>query len=229
MKRNGAILAGVAAATLLASGAVVASAIQDAPQDARPTPSQTTADLNRQSAGQGTPPPAPAEEPAPAGTPAPASPVPLTPPDGAARVAEKAAEVEKEAEEEEAEKDDEKAAKQEEKAKAPEAPGKRPRRRVVLVQAIDKITAQRMTFEVPVDGRPVRFARALIFEAKACEVSTAEEPERDAIAYLRVTLQPRGAIQQEPRQIFRGWMFASSPAVNGLRHPVYDAWVVGCK
>jgi hypothetical protein len=33
----------------------------------------------------------------------------------------------------------------------------------------------------------------------------------------------------EPRQIFRGWMFASSPAVNGLQHPIYDAWIVGCK
>lgn len=227
MSRKGVIVTGVLAATLLASGAVVASAIQDAPQEARPTSSQTTADLNRQSAGQATP-PAAAEEPAPAGTPAPASPVPLTAPDGAARVAEKAAEVEKEAEDE-AEKEEEKAESREEKAKPAEAPGKRLRRRVVLVQAIDKITAQRMTFEVPVDGRPVRFARALIFEAKACEVSTADEPERDAIAYLRVTLQPRGAIQQEPRQIFRGWMFASSPAVNGLRHPVYDAWVVGCK
>jgi len=24
-------------------------------------------------------------------------------------------------------------------------------------------------------------------------------------------------------------MFASSPAVSGLQHPIYDAWVVGCK
>ena len=52
----------------------------------------------------------------------------------------------------------------------------------------------------------------------------------DAVAYLEVSLQPRGVIQvSEPRQIFRGWMFASSPAVNGLQHPIYDAWIVGCK
>ena len=52
----------------------------------------------------------------------------------------------------------------------------------------------------------------------------------DSIAYLEVSIQPRGVLQATgPRQIFRGWMFASAPAVNGLQHPVYDAWVVGCK
>jgi hypothetical protein len=87
-----------------------------------------------------------------------------------------------------------------------------------------------MRFEVEVGGRPVRFQKTLIFTARACEVSAADEQVSDAIAYLEVSLQPRGVVQvSEPRQIFRGWMFASAPAVNGLQHPVYDAWVVGCK
>lgn len=29
--------------------------------------------------------------------------------------------------------------------------------------------------------------------------------------------------------IFSGWMFASSPALNGVEHPVYDVWVIDCK
>jgi hypothetical protein len=29
--------------------------------------------------------------------------------------------------------------------------------------------------------------------------------------------------------IFRGWMFASSPALNPVDHPVYDVWVIDCK
>ena len=37
------------------------------------------------------------------------------------------------------------------------------------------------------------------------------------------------AVPTEARQIFKGWMFASSPGVSGLQHPIYDAWVVGCK
>ena len=35
--------------------------------------------------------------------------------------------------------------------------------------------------------------------------------------------------QAEGDAIFRGWMFASSPALNGLEHPVYDVWVIDCK
>ncbi|MEZ5921142.1 MAG: DUF2155 domain-containing protein [Parvularculaceae bacterium] len=32
-----------------------------------------------------------------------------------------------------------------------------------------------------------------------------------------------------PGVIFSGWMFASSPALNPLDHPVYDVWVIDCK
>ncbi|MEL6363320.1 MAG: DUF2155 domain-containing protein [Pseudomonadota bacterium] len=28
--------------------------------------------------------------------------------------------------------------------------------------------------------------------------------------------------------VFTGWMFASSPALNPLEHPVYDVWVIDC-
>jgi hypothetical protein len=35
--------------------------------------------------------------------------------------------------------------------------------------------------------------------------------------------------QAEGVNIFRGWMFASSPALNPLEHPVYDVWVIDCK
>ncbi len=34
--------------------------------------------------------------------------------------------------------------------------------------------------------------------------------------------------QAEGVNIFRGWMFASSPALNPLEHPVYDVWVIDC-
>ena len=215
MTLRGAILAGVTAAALLASGGVLASALNDLPQDAAPAQDSTSA-LNRQ-----TTPVAPPIEPAPEAAPAPASPIavtPVTPPIVIAEVEEKKDEEEKA--------DDA----QETRAEAPAAPARRQRRRVAIVEAIDKITAESMRFEVEVGGRPVRFQRTLIFTARACEVSAPDEQVADAVAYLEVSLQPRGVIQiNEPRQIFRGWMFASSPAVSGLQHPIYDAWVVGCK
>ena len=109
-------------------------------------------------------------------------------------------------------------------------PGRRQRRPVAIIQAIDKVTAESMRFEVEVGGRPVRFNKTLIFSVRACEVSASDEQTEDAIAYLEVGVQPRGVIvPTEARQIFKGWMFASSPGVSGLQHPIYDAWVVGCK
>ncbi|MDP1912600.1 MAG: DUF2155 domain-containing protein [Brevundimonas sp.] len=203
------------AAALLASGAVLASALNDLPQDAVPIQDPTAA-LNSQ-----TPVQAPPIEPAPEAAPAPASPIAVTPVTPPIVIAEA------EGKQDEEEKADDAPVK---RVETPAAPARRQRRRVAIVEAIDKITAESMRFEVEVGGRPVRFQRTLIFTARACEVSAPDEQVSDAVAYLEVSLQPRGVIQvNEPRQIFRGWMFASSPAVSGLQHPIYDAWIVGCK
>lgn len=199
---------------LATGGGGVASALQDAPQDARPA--DPVGDLMRN--------PQPAPETPPVATPAPVAPIVVTPlPEDAPLtpilVPEAVPETEEVAETE--------------TVKAPEEPAKperRQRRRVAVIQAIDKITAQSMRFEVEVGGRPVRFDQALIFTARACEISGAGEQVDDSVAYVEVTLQPRPGIQAaQPRQIFRGWMFASAPSVSGLQHPLYDAWVVGCK
>ena len=215
MKRLGLILAGVTAAALIAAGGVVASAFNDLPQDARPI-QDTTADLNRQSS---TPP----AEPAPEAAPAPAAPIAITPSVDPV-LTPPPEKVEEEVVEEKATET------AQAPAEPPTTPGRRQRRRVAIVEAVDKITTERMRFEVEVGGRPVRFQKTLIFTARACEVSASDEQVEDAIAYLEVSIQPRGVTQNtDPRQIFRGWMFSSSPAVSGLQHPIYDAWVVGCR
>ena len=225
MSRKGRIFASVTALALLASGVVVASALNDLPQDAQPAPNPT-ADLNRQP----TPPsPVPVpQEPAPEAAPAPAAPIAITPPAPVIVIAEGPA-----ADEGDADATDEEEAEDtatQTPVEAPVVPGRRQRGRVAIIEAVDKITAETMRFEVEVGGRPVRFQKALIFTARACEVSAPDELVEDSIAYLEVSIQPRGVLQATgPRQIFRGWMFASAPAVNGLQHPVYDAWVVGCK
>ena len=224
MKRLRNLLIGVAATGLLGSGGVVAGALQDAPRDATPAP-DPIGDILRDAPPAPTPTVTPPGEPAPAGETAPALPVAVVPTAPAAT-----AEVEAEEEARSEEAADEDRAEAEQKVEEPVVPTRRQRRRVAIVEAIDKITAESMRFEVEVGGRPVRFNNALIFSARACEVSAPEELVEDAIAYMDITLQPRGTAQPtEPRQIFRGWMFASTPAVSGLQHPIYDAWIVGCK
>jgi len=119
-------------------------------------------------------------------------------------------------------------------AKVAEEPAKavikRSRTNVAILQALDKVTAQSIRFEAEV-GRPVRY-KSLIFTVKACERSAPDEPVADSIAFLTIASQPRGAPGKPAppaRQVYRGWMYASSPGLNPLEHPAYDAWLITCK
>jgi len=107
---------------------------------------------------------------------------------------------------------------------------KRTRSNVAILQALDKVTAESIRFEAEV-GKPVRY-KTLIFTVKACERAAPDEGMDDSIVYLTIDSQPRpapGKPAPPPRQAFKGWMYASSPGLNPLEHPVYDAWVITCK
>lgn len=168
-------------------------------------------------------PPAPAQPAAPAQPPA--APTPEVPPADLSELlpAEPAPEVEPER------------AKREPVAEAepePEVkvPLKRTRYGVAILQALDKVTAETIRFEAPV-GQPIRY-KSLVFTVRACELTAPDEPAPDAIAYLTIDSQPQarpGRPTPPPRQAFRGWMYAASPGLNPLEHPVYDAWLVSCR
>jgi len=122
------------------------------------------------------------------------------------------------------------AARAEPEVKAPEVVIKRARYDVAVLQALDKVTAQTVRFEAAV-GRPVRY-KSLVFTVKACERSTGDEAVEDSIAYLTVDSQPKAAPGKPTppaRQAFKGWMYASSPGLNPLEHPIYDAWLITCR
>lgn len=107
---------------------------------------------------------------------------------------------------------------------------RRPRHAAAIVQALDKVTAETLRFEVGA-GRPVRW-KSLVFKTNACETEALNEPLQEAAAHLVVTSEPRaqpGRTAPEPAQVFRGWMFASSPGLNPFQHPAYDVWLVGCR
>jgi hypothetical protein len=117
-----------------------------------------------------------------------------------------------------------------EEPKVPAAPQRRARYDVAVLQALDKVTAESMRFEARV-GQPVRY-KSLIFTVKACERSAPDETIDDSIAYVTIDSQPRvtgGGAPLAPRQAFKGWMYASSPSLHALEHPVYDAWLITCR
>jgi len=111
------------------------------------------------------------------------------------------------------------------------APKKRARYAVAVIEALDKITAEHVKFEAPI-GQPVRY-KGLIYTVKACETTADDEPQFDVIAYMSVRTNPVSATNTSPftksKEIFHGWTFASTPSLNPLKHPNYDAWVVACR
>ena len=97
--------------------------------------------------------------------------------------------------------------------------------RIATLQALDKITARISTLRVPID-EPVDFG-TLSVTVRRCAYHPPEEPPEDA-AFLEVMDNGHDG-SKPPRAVFTGWMFASSPAVSAMEHPVYDLTLLSCK
>lgn len=93
---------------------------------------------------------------------------------------------------------------------------------IAVLRALDKVTARISTIEAPV-GQPVAFGTLRII-ARTCEKRPPEEPP-EAAAFLHVE---ESRPNEVPVTVFRNWMFASSPAVSAMDHPIYDIWVLDC-
>lgn len=94
---------------------------------------------------------------------------------------------------------------------------------IAVLQGLDKITARITTIEAPI-GKPVEFG-PLEIVTRRCVTRPPEEPP-ESTAYIEIMEKRPG----EPAvELFSGWMFASSPAVSSIEHPVYDVWVISCK
>ena len=94
---------------------------------------------------------------------------------------------------------------------------------VAMLQGLDKVTARVSTLRAPIN-RTVHFG-TLEIVARTCRKRPPEETPEGA-AFLEIDDVKPG---ESPVRIFSGWMFASSPALSALEHPVYDVWVVDCR
>ena len=88
---------------------------------------------------------------------------------------------------------------------------------------IDKITGRITTFDVYVN-ETVQFG-ALQVTPKVC-YSRDESEAQKIDAFIEVD---EITLDRKIRRIFSGWMFADSPALNAVEHPIYDVWLTGCK
>ncbi len=94
---------------------------------------------------------------------------------------------------------------------------------IAVLQGLDKITARVSKFDAPV-GKTVQFG-TLSITVRDCEKNPPEErPESAAFLEIDEVRPGEGEVKR-----FSGWMFASSPALSALEHPVYDINVLDCK
>ncbi|HEU0070757.1 MAG TPA: DUF2155 domain-containing protein [Alphaproteobacteria bacterium] len=91
-----------------------------------------------------------------------------------------------------------------------------------LMQGLDKVTARISSFEAPI-GAEVKFGTLDVVVRRCVKAPPEESPESAAFVEIK-ELRP----EEAPRVLFSGWMFASSPALSALEHPVYDVWVKDC-
>lgn len=96
-------------------------------------------------------------------------------------------------------------------------------KQIAVFQSLDKITGRTERFEAKV-GETVKFGAVYVLP-RACQKAPPIEPPESA-AFIQIwEIDP----DDGPTWLFSNWMYASSPAISALDHPVYDIWVVDCR
>lgn len=93
---------------------------------------------------------------------------------------------------------------------------------VAVLRVLDKITARVSVLNAPLH-QVLQFG-TLEIVARACDKQPPEETPESA-AFLEIWEVRQGKSVQS---LFTGWMFASTPGLSALEHPIYDLWVLDC-
>lgn len=94
---------------------------------------------------------------------------------------------------------------------------------IAVFSGLDKITGRIISFEVATD-ETVQFGSLQITE-RACYTRPATETPQTT-TFIEVD---EVDASNDYKRIFSGWMFAASPGLHGVEHPIYDIWLTGCK
>lgn len=115
-------------------------------------------------------------------------------------------------------------------------------RDIAVLRVLDKISARTTTLRVPVGGSAA--FGLMVMTVRSCQSAPPSEApesaafleigEMDVNASVRGTAGGKGGASSgvdsfSKRLLFSGWMFASSPALSALEHPVYDVSVLACE
>src|SRR5215470_16772280 len=93
---------------------------------------------------------------------------------------------------------------------------------VAVFAALDKVTAKISRLEVPLN-RTATFG-ALKLTPRICYTRAPTEPPKTT-TFVEVD---EVMLDGKEKRIFTGWMFADSPGLNAVEHPVFDVWLTDC-
>lgn len=88
---------------------------------------------------------------------------------------------------------------------------------------LDKITGRIISFEVAIN-ETVQFGSLEITPRVCYSRPATEAPQTDVFAEVDEVVSDKSF-----HRLFTGWMFADSPGLHGIEHPVYDIWLTDCK
>jgi hypothetical protein len=94
---------------------------------------------------------------------------------------------------------------------------------VALFAGLDKITGVTTNFEAKI-GEQIAFGTFRVVTSVCFTRPVTEQPS--TVAFVQIDEQP---LSGEKKRIFSGWMFAESPGLNAVEHPVLDVWLTGCR
>jgi hypothetical protein len=103
-----------------------------------------------------------------------------------------------------------------------QAPIQRIENEVAVFAALDKVTARILRLEIKLN-ETVRFG-SLRVTPRTCLASAPIDPPKTTTFVEVEEVQLDG----QQKKIFSGWMFAESPGLNAVEHPVYDVWLTEC-
>ncbi len=97
-----------------------------------------------------------------------------------------------------------------------------------VIRGLDKVTGHARDYPLTLN-RGTRIGSLEVI-ARACDKAAPEETPEVRI-YVEVYDHPpaREGQEAERREIFHGWLFASSPGLSAVDHPTYDLWAVDCR
>jgi hypothetical protein len=94
---------------------------------------------------------------------------------------------------------------------------------VAVFDGLDKITGRIISFEVAIN-ETVQFGALQITPRVCYSRPPTDAPQTDAFAQVDEIDE-----QKQVKRIFSGWMFADSPGLHGVEHPIFDIWLTACK